>query len=156
MEPEEGNQSWIVMPGQEMYPKSHWNTAKLLPRKQSTTPETLSLSLTDQLWSGSHTWHYAGSLKYSYVSIIYSLSFQEFPSNAYSYNQEVASSFCWLVQLSQGLLGSKQSLHSIWADWMWQQMLFVAVVHQVSLGSVMMNASVFRIHWNNQWPLLML
>lgn len=156
MEPEEGNQSWIVMPGQEMYPKSHWNTAKLLPRKQSTTPETLSLSLTGPiLIRKSHM----ALCRISKIQLCFHHLLSVLPGVSIQcvfYNQEVASSFCWLVQLSQGLLGSKQSLHSIWADWMWQQMLFVAVVHQVSLGSVMMNASIFRIHWNNQWPLLML
>lgn len=134
------------MPGQERCPRSHWNTTKLLPRKQR-LQKLCSLSPTEPaLIRKSPHWSYAGSLKYSYASTIYSMSFQDFPYNAYSYNQEGASNLCWLVQMSHGLLGSKQCLHCVWADSMWRQLLFVAVAHQVSLGSVVMNASVLRLH----------
>lgn len=62
----------------------------------------------------------------------FTLFFQDFPSNAYSYSRRLhPTSTDWC----RGLKGCWEvnSMQSIWADFMWQQMLFVAAVHQVSL-----------------------
>lgn len=85
-----------------MCPKSHWNTTNLLPRKQSATPETLQL-VPDRTSSDEEVTPLelcrVSEIQLCFHDLL--MSFQHFPSSAYSYNQEGASNFCWLVQISK-------------------------------------------------------